>query len=270
MKRTGCFLIIPLIFVAVGGAFLFFSINRLTNQITATGVVVDVSRSTDSDGDASYRPVIEFVADDGFTYTFTGRIGSSSRPRVGAAIDVLYDPADPQGATEKTFSNLWLFPLLFGGMGLFVLIAMVLGRNRMTWRGDRTSDLSDEEKADLLDEVLERFPDIGPSGPADSGPLADDEDTFTASPPGGVGRTPAQERAPVGGTTAEFRRAEASISSDGTIKYRVVAKDEAGNEYYSDLIDEDPTVAIMRLGNEVQLVQRRGGWVVDFEMPDDD
>ena len=149
------------------------------------------------------------------------------------------------------------------------LVLMVVGRNRIT-SGGRGRHLTDDERADLLDQVLENIPDIGPAGPADQGPLVDQDDTFTAPVPETDRTTPAQGRAPVGGTTAEFRRAEASISSDGTIKYRIVAKDDAGNEYYSDLLDEDPTVAIMEQGNEVQLMQRRDGWVVDFVPTDDD
>ncbi|NND04019.1 MAG: DUF3592 domain-containing protein [Acidimicrobiia bacterium] len=267
MKRTGWFVIIPLIFIAIGGMFLFFSISRLSNQSTANGVIVDIDRSTDSDGDTSYRPVIEFRADDGVAYTFTGRIGSSRRPTIGNSIEVLYDPADPQGATEKTFSNLWLFPIAFGGFGLVFLILMAFTRARFS-SGFRNRNMSTEEAAAALDKVLDRIPDIGPSGPADSGPLQ--EDTFTQRPLEVDLETPTQGHSPVGGTAAEFRRAEASIGPDGTMKYRVVAKDDAGNEYYSDLLDEDPTVVIMQAGNEVQLVERRNGWVVDFEMPDDD
>lgn len=268
MKRTGWVVIIPLIFVAIGGMFLFFSISRLSSQSTTSGVVVDVDRSTDSDGDTSYRPVIEFVADDGFTYTFIGRIGSSSRPTVGRSIEVLYDPADPQGATEKTFSNLWLFPIAFGGFGLVFLLLMAFAKGRKGVGSFRSSGVSDDAAAAALDRVLERIPDFGPAGPADSGPLG--EDTFSPRPLEVDRSTPAQSTAPVGGPSAEFRRAEASISPDGTMKYRVVAKDDAGNEYYGDLLDEDPSVAIMQRGNRVQLVQRREGWVVDFRMPDDD
>lgn len=249
----GCVLLIPLIFLMVGGAWLYFSIARVANQSTATGVVVDIDTSRDSDGDTSYRPVVEFVAENGQTYRFTGRTGSSSRPTVGEPIDVLYDPADPQGATEKTFTNLWLFPLIFGGIGLLVFGFMVFGRAKAKRRSIGGTVVGEAELAEALDDLFER------------GALADPEDEL---PP--HARAPTQDAPPVGGATAEFRRAEASIESDGTMKYRIVAKDDAGNEYYSDLLDEDPTVAIMKQGNDVSLVQRRDGWVVEFEMPDDD
>ena len=98
----------------------------------------------------------------------------------------------------------------------------------------------------------------------------DADETRAMPQPAGDMPRPAQDRAPVGGTTAEFRRAEVSMSPDGTMRYRIVAKDDAGNEYYSKLLDEDPTVAIMEQGNEVELVERREGWVVEFQIPDDD
>ena len=55
------------------------------------------------------------------------------------------------------------------------------------------------------------------------------------------------------------------IADDGTIRYRIVAKDDAGNEFYSQLLDEDPTVVLMRRGNEVQLIERDGRWMVHYE-----
>lgn len=236
---------IPLIFLLIGGAWLFFSISRITGQTSGTGVIVDVEFSYDSDGEVSYRPVVEFVATDGMTYEFTGRTGSSSRPAIGGAIEVLYDPADPQGATEKTFVNLWLFPIVFGGFGAGFLALMFWARAR----GIRRAAAESREVRSIADAVSQTL-----YGPAES--------------PRAAGSEPLPRGDPVGGTTAEFRRAESTIDPDGTIRYRIVAKDDAGNEYYSELLDEDPTPELMRRGNEVQLVERNGDWVVDFAADD--
>ena len=238
----GCLALIPVLFMVFGGVWLFFSISRVTNQTTASGVVVDIDSRYDSDGDLSYRPVIEFVATDGDVYQFTGRTGSSSRPTIGGSIDVLYDPADPQGATEKTFVNLWLFPIAFGGFGALFLILMVFARSRN--RRKAAAELRDVRS--LADAVSHTLYGAG-------------------TPPGDTEAATASTAVPVGGTTAEFRRAEATISADGTIRYRIVAKDDAGNEYYSELLDEDPTPVLMRRGNEVQLVESHGRLVVHYE-----
>ncbi len=177
-------------------------------------------RDTDSEGDVTYRPVIEFQTGDGQTYRITARIATGSPPEIGSGMEVLYDPADPAGATEKTFTNLWLFPIVFVvfGMVLFVIsrIAAAMRARRAVENGARR-------------------------------------------PPGSVPTT----------APAEFRRAEAAIGDDGTMKYRIVAKDDAGNEYYSELLDEDPTVAIMERGNQVRLVERRGRWLVDLRTDED-
>ena len=43
----------------------------------------------------------------------------------------------------------------------------------------------------------------------------------------------------------EFRRVETDFSADGMLRYRVVAVDDAGSEYLSNWLDEDPTVDIV-------------------------
>lgn len=252
---VGCFAFIPIAFLVFGGFWLFTSIVRVSNQSTAIGVVVDVDQSRDSDGDISYRAVVDFVAADGINYRFTARTGSSSRPTVGDTIEVLYDPADPAGATEKTFLNLWLFPIMFGGFGLLFLVVMAFAVGRSRRKREVGGDPNAaQDLDDLLGNVARK--------------RRDPDDVTSFGVPAEDSR--AQASAPVGGATVEFRRAEASIAADGSMKYRIVAKDDAGNEYYSDLLDADPTVAIMRQGNRVQVVQRRDGWVVDFEMPEED
>lgn len=261
-RGVGCLIVIPVIFLALGGIWLYFSIARVSNQATAIGVIVDVTSSRDSDGDTIYRPVVEFVAPDGVTHSFVGRTGSSRRPAIGTTIEVLYDPGDPAGATEKTFTNLWLFPIAFAGFGLLFLIAMTLGPSWRRRGGSGGQARNVEEAAAALDAVLGQIPDIGPPGPADR-PRAR---ATVGDAPYTVGRRSAAG----GGATAEFRRAEASISDDGTMRYRIVAKDEEGNEYYSGLLDEDPTVDIMKLGNEVELVEGDDGWVVGYEPPGKD
>ena len=239
---VGCLILIPVFFLLLGGAWLFFSVSRVTSQVTGAGVVVDVASRTDSDGGRTYRPVIEFVAADGQTYRFTGRTGSSSQPDVGGTIEVLYDPADPTGATEKTFVNLWLFPIVFGGVGLIFIAGMIVARNRARDRAVDTGSGS----GGVADAISRTLYGDGASG----------ERTDTG---------PSSAGSPVGGLTAVFRRAESTIAADGSFRYRIVAKDDAGNEYYSELLDDDPTVLIMQRGNEVQLVERAGRWVVHFE-----
>jgi Protein of unknown function (DUF3592) len=84
----------------------------------ATGTVIDLSRETDSEGRVTLYPVVRFTTADGRTVQFLSSSGSSSPPEVGDSVDVLYDPDDPRDAQLSGFFDLWLFPLVFGGLGI--------------------------------------------------------------------------------------------------------------------------------------------------------
>ena len=105
-----------------------------------TGTVVAQEKhtdTTDQDGsevkEVSYYPVIEFEALGGEKVRFTGSTGRGKRPdfRLGAPVDVIYDPAHPARAQIASFSQFWLGPLtliiagaifLAMGIGSFFLI----------------------------------------------------------------------------------------------------------------------------------------------------
>jgi hypothetical protein len=84
----------------------------------ATGTVIDLSRETDSEGTVTFNPVVRFTTADGRTVQFVSSSGSSSPAEVGDSVDVLYDPDDPRDAQLSGFFDLWLFPLVFGGLGI--------------------------------------------------------------------------------------------------------------------------------------------------------
>jgi hypothetical protein len=83
-----------------------------------TGTVIDLSRQTDSDGTVTFNPIVRFTTADGRTVQFVSSSSSSSPPDLGDTVDVLYDPDDPRGAQLSGFFDLWLFPLVFGGVGI--------------------------------------------------------------------------------------------------------------------------------------------------------
>lgn len=104
--------------------------------IPATGTVVDTyeSSSTDSDGHSStsYYPVVEFRTPQGETIRFKGSTGGSSPDfENGAAVNLRYNPGNPQEAQLTNFSQFWLGPVaitiagaiaLFLGIGSFLVI----------------------------------------------------------------------------------------------------------------------------------------------------
>lgn len=75
-----------------------------------------------------YYPIIEFRDLKGVQRRITSSIGSSAKPyRDGAAVTVLYDPADPEKIKMESFRELWLMPLVLSGMGVIFIIASLAG-----------------------------------------------------------------------------------------------------------------------------------------------
>ena len=124
--------IIPRVFAAVGVLMLFIMswVNTRERRFVAgaaraSGTVVDLEYSRSSDGGGAYYPVIRFGTAAGETVTFRSRVGSSPPSHhVGETLEVLYDPAAPQGAHTAGFFALYLgsfitglFALIFGGVG---------------------------------------------------------------------------------------------------------------------------------------------------------
>lgn len=108
-----------LLFAGIGGWFFWSDQQLAAKGVQTTGTVIDLSRSRDSDGDVTYRPVVEFVDQSGTRHEFVSKVGSSS-PGVsrGESVEVIYDPWEPNDAMLDTFSQRFLFPLVFGGFGL--------------------------------------------------------------------------------------------------------------------------------------------------------
>jgi hypothetical protein len=125
----------------LGGAFGAFGIVFLTVAVVVSlttagflagaerteGVVVDVVERTTTDRDSdgftrrrtSFYPVVEFTAPDGNPVVFESDVGSSpSSHQVGDRVEVAYDPGEPSDARLTGFLSLYLFPLIFGGLGL--------------------------------------------------------------------------------------------------------------------------------------------------------
>jgi len=113
-----------LIALGLGGErALFFSKAEAT-----TGTVVELreSRFSNTTRRGKY-PVIELSTPGGQRRRFEG--GSSYPPkyRVGEPVAVVYDPADPKDARVDSFTELWLFPTLAGGLAaLFVPLGATL------------------------------------------------------------------------------------------------------------------------------------------------
>lgn len=97
---------------------------------TVTGLEERTSTRRDADGHTRRRtvfvPVVRFTTTDGEAVEFRGSNGSDPPAHdVGDTVTVAYDPDDPSGARIVGFADLYLLPLIFGGVGLVLTAAGV-------------------------------------------------------------------------------------------------------------------------------------------------
>jgi hypothetical protein len=113
------FLAIGFVLLVLGAVTLVRTLQFVSGAEHATGTVVELSRSSDSEGTVTFHPVVRFTTAEGRTVEFVSSTGSSPPDHsAGDRVEVLYDPDDPQDARLTGFFDLWLLPLVFGVMGL--------------------------------------------------------------------------------------------------------------------------------------------------------
>lgn len=126
-------ILLSLIPLGVGLLFLVISIlvsssmRKFVSKAQQTqGTIVDMvlsrgSSSSSTNASYTYAPVFEFRAISGQMIRVQESV-SSNPPQfqVGETVEVLYDPEDPQNARINKWSNLYLFPTLFGVIGLLI------------------------------------------------------------------------------------------------------------------------------------------------------
>jgi hypothetical protein len=89
--------------------------------------VVDLQSTYDSEGGTTYKPIFQYEWN-GQTMT-SGAAFSSNPPRyqVGEAVMLYVDPANPSDVAANRFLDLWLMPLIFGGVaGILVVVSVVI------------------------------------------------------------------------------------------------------------------------------------------------
>jgi len=134
-------LVVVLGFLMLVAAAIFSSL-QLKKQATwnkTTGTII----SREHCGSGMYKAVIQFNigADVNKTHQFKPNSCSQPGPTVGKEVPVLYNPSNPEDATEASYMGTWLVPTVLGGMGV-VIFSMTLccasggGRSSMHDRHD--------------------------------------------------------------------------------------------------------------------------------------
>jgi hypothetical protein len=136
-------LIIGIVFPLVGGLlfaiglFLFVRTRIFLGKAQEVkGTVIRMVYSHSSEGGGGYSPVYQFRTIGGEVIEKQDHL-STNPPmfKEGQQIDVLYDPANPQGARIKKWMSLYFasvlltgMGLIFGGIGIVILIFSLLDK----------------------------------------------------------------------------------------------------------------------------------------------
>jgi hypothetical protein len=120
-----------LIGLVLGAAFLGAglwarsSTRPLDDGVIVVGTVVDIDERTDSDGDRTYAPIVDYVDPaTGRTHRLAGVVATGSRPQLGSSRDVSLRPGDPGSA--RVVGPAW-FPWIFIGVGAGALSVTATG-----------------------------------------------------------------------------------------------------------------------------------------------
>ncbi len=109
----------------VAGLWIRSATQPLDDGVIVVGVVVDVDRRTDSDGDSTYSPIVDYVDPaTGITHRIQGSVSSSSRPNIGSSKDVSLLPGDPSSA--RVVGPVW-FPWIFIVIGVATPVVFLFG-----------------------------------------------------------------------------------------------------------------------------------------------
>lgn len=128
--------VIPLIFVFLfSSVFIIIGVIMLNDNkdlsehgLTTEGRVVSMVEDYDSDNGTTYYPVVEFELEDGSRVTEKMNFGSNPPAyNVGDACEVIYYAGDPDSAKINSNFQLFVFPWIFIGVGMFIeLIAIAI------------------------------------------------------------------------------------------------------------------------------------------------
>lgn len=231
-KASGCLkLILGAMLVAVFlglGVWFLGNLNRVLTHDTTEGVVVELVRSTGTDGDTVYAPIYELeVAGQTYRYESQVSYGGVVVPEIGDIKTLLYNPDDPSDARVRNMFVLLALPLILMAIPLLIVMAIVRASIR---RRRRSTEVPTQ---------------LGQTTPP---PWAEQAAQPPWDPPVGSNRSSIE---------AMFMGTEPSqMDARGRVRYRVKARAEIDgslHRFLSEWLEEDPTLYYMKHGNKVEV-----------------
>ncbi len=128
--------------VGLLGKSVHFTATSIIFQLQAVpgqGIITGYKKITTHSGgrrrarggcSTSYAPILEFMAEDGKSYSFTNNVAHQCRRehQLGTALNILYVPSNPNKARVNDFFSIWggsLISLILGGVLTYIGVYMV-------------------------------------------------------------------------------------------------------------------------------------------------
>ena len=118
-RKAICNAVIGLLMLLGSSIASGIQLHRKKTWKSTKGEIIGLERC-DGDKDderESHKPIIRYEANEKLL-TFTSSICSRDPPSIGSSIAVLYHPDEPSKVMDASFTSVWLFPIVFGGIGL--------------------------------------------------------------------------------------------------------------------------------------------------------
>jgi hypothetical protein len=116
-------LAVGVVLIAIGVPFFLKAWQFKATALHASGKILQLERQT-SGKDVSFFPVFSFKDQAGAEHVIHSRVSTSyfNNYDVGDTVEVLYPANDPEQARLNRFFALWIWPILFGGVGLILSV----------------------------------------------------------------------------------------------------------------------------------------------------
>lgn len=150
---AGIFGAVALILLLIAAGLAVRTTSFLHGAASATGTVVSLQGrskcSSNSDHEqycsTVYAPHVRFTTPDGREVDYYST--SATSPPVfheGQRVEIRYDPDDPTRARIYSFTDLWLAPIIVGGIGvIFALVTGLLAFIGYRVRSSRSADIEE-------------------------------------------------------------------------------------------------------------------------------
>ena len=117
-RKAICNAVIGLLMLLGSSIASGIQLHRKKTWTSTKGEIIGLERDKD---DECHKPIIRYEANEKLL-TFTSSICSRDPPSIGSSIAVLYHPDEPSKAMDASFTSVWLFPIVFGGIGLSLFL----------------------------------------------------------------------------------------------------------------------------------------------------